>query len=81
MRTRRKAIAAERGIPAYLVFNDATLRAMASENPETTDAMAEISGVGPKKLAEYGETFLRVLRELNNSESSLGLSEEEGLDP
>jgi len=81
LRARRKAIATERGIPAYLVFNDATLHAMASENPDTTVALAEINGVGPKKLAEYGETFLGVLRELNNSESSLGLSEEEGLDP
>ena len=71
LRALRKLLASERGIPAYLVFNDATLHAMATAAPETADALAEISGVGPKKLAEYGETFLEALRELKISESSL----------
>ena len=76
LRALRKTLASERGIPAYLVFNDATLQAMATSDPETADALAEINGVGPKKLAEYGETFLAALRELKISESSLPSSVE-----
>jgi ATP-dependent DNA helicase RecQ len=69
LRALRKTLAAERGIPAYLVFNDATLQAMATENPDTATALAAITGVGPKKLAEYGEAFLQELQQLNNPES------------
>jgi ATP-dependent DNA helicase RecQ len=69
LRALRKTLAAERGIPAYLVFNDATLQAMATENPDTETALAAITGVGPKKLAEYGEAFLQELQQLNNPES------------
>lgn len=72
LRALRKSIAAERGIPAYLVFNDATLQAMANENPSSEAELAAITGVGPKKLAEYGASFLHTLKELKNSKSALG---------
>jgi ATP-dependent DNA helicase RecQ len=62
LRSLRKKLADQRKVPAYLVFSDATLFAMAEERPLTLDAMLCISGVGPKKLAEYGEAFLGVLR-------------------
>lgn len=78
LRALRKTIAAERGIPAYLVFNDATLQSMAIENPESEVALAEIAGVGPKKLADYGPAFLRELGELKNSESPLLSVDERG---
>jgi superfamily II DNA helicase RecQ len=42
---------------------------MATENPDTETALAAITGVGPKKLAEYGEAFLQELQQLNNPES------------
>ena len=61
LRALRKRLADKRKVPAYLVFSDATLFAMAEERPRTLDAMLRISGVGPKKLAEYGETFLAVI--------------------
>ncbi len=61
LRETRKRIADERNVPAYVVFSDAVLRAMAQIRPRTLAAMRKISGVGEKKLAEFGETFLDVL--------------------
>ena len=53
---------------------------MAIENPESEVALAEIAGVGPKKLADYGPAFLRELGELKNSESPLVSVDERGKD-
>jgi ATP-dependent DNA helicase RecQ len=58
LRQLRKKIADERGVPAYVIFGDATLRQMARDYPETNDAMSHISGVGERKLEEFGEVFL-----------------------
>jgi ATP-dependent DNA helicase RecQ len=44
-----------------VVFHDATLAAMAQQQPTTLDALATISGVGAKKLEAYGRDILRVL--------------------
>ena len=57
----RKKIADERKLPAYIVFNDATLWAMAATRPSSEDELLAVTGVGPKKLAQYGEEFLAVL--------------------
>ena len=48
-------------MPAYVVFSDATLREMCLTRPATLDQMADINGVGPKKLDEYGLMFLERL--------------------
>ncbi|MDP4210892.1 MAG: DNA helicase RecQ [Bacteroidota bacterium] len=61
LRQLRKTIAAEQNIPAYTVFNDATLRAMASEKPETDDDFLAIPGVGTAKLEHYGEEFMKII--------------------
>jgi ATP-dependent DNA helicase RecQ len=61
LRAWRAATAKEQGVPAYVVFHDATLRAIASELPRTLDALSTISGVGENKLARYGEGILQVL--------------------
>jgi len=61
LRELRRRLATQRGIPAYMVFSDAVLLAMAERRPRTAAAVLEISGVGPKKLAQYGEAFLSVL--------------------
>ena len=45
-------------MPAYVVFSDATLREMCLTRPATLDQMAQVNGVGPKKLADYGPLFL-----------------------
>ncbi len=59
----RKKLADARRVPAYMVFNDATLMEMASRMPKNEDEMRAVSGVGPKKWVEYGEVFLAALRE------------------
>jgi ATP-dependent DNA helicase RecQ len=58
----RRRIADARKMPAYIVFSDATLIAMAERRPQTSDELLAISGVGPRKLAAYGEAFLALLR-------------------
>jgi ATP-dependent DNA helicase RecQ len=57
----RADIAREHNLPAYVVFHDATLAAMARDRPATLDRLAGISGVGAKKLEAYGRQILRVL--------------------
>ncbi len=57
----RRALAEERGVPAYVVFSDATLRHMVYQKPQNEPEMLAISGVGPTKFSRYGEAFLRVL--------------------
>lgn len=46
-----------------MVFPDATLAAIAEARPRDLDALGEISGVGPKKLAEHGEAVLGLLKQ------------------
>jgi ATP-dependent DNA helicase RecQ len=58
LRALRKRLADERKVPAYVVFSDRTLQAMAAQKPCTADGLLEIHGVGQKKLDEYGEVFL-----------------------
>ena len=61
LRALRRELAEERGVPAYVVFSDATLVEMATVRPRSIGELATISGVGPAKLTRYGEAFLRVL--------------------
>jgi len=61
LRALRKRLASERGLPAYMVFNDATLRAMASGRPVTEHELLAVPGVGAKKLETYGDDFLDVI--------------------
>jgi ATP-dependent DNA helicase RecQ len=63
LRAARKHLADERDVPAYVVFSDAVLRAMARDAPATLGELRAISGVGDKKLADFGERFLAVIRE------------------
>lgn len=58
LRALRKRLADERGVPAYIVFNDKVLRAMCDERPSTAADLLRISGIGPKKLERYGQVFL-----------------------
>ena len=57
----RGEVARSHGLPAYVILHDATLAAMAREQPATPQALAGISGVGDKKLQAYGAEILRVL--------------------
>ncbi len=62
LRELRKSIADRQGVPAYIVFSDKTLRAMAEACPSTQEQLLGISGVGPLKLERYGEAFLEAVR-------------------
>ncbi len=62
LRALRSRLAAERGVPAYIVFSDAVLWNMIDRRPETRAEMLEVSGVGPTKLERYGDAFLDALR-------------------
>ena len=63
LRAWRGATAKEQGVPAYVVFHDATLRAIAVAAPATLGELAGINGVGESKLAKYGESILELLAE------------------
>ena len=63
----RKRLAAKQKVPAYMIFNDATLREMARKKPLSLDELLNITGVGEKKAAHYGRDFLRVIEEMVES--------------
>ena len=59
----RRTFADERNVPAFVIFGDATLRAMAREKPTSSDAFLAVSGVGPAKLTQFGDAFMGAIRE------------------
>ena len=61
LRAKRRDIAAEAGVPPYVIFHDATLREMARIRPKSLRDMALVTGVGARKLEAYGDQFLAVL--------------------
>ncbi len=63
LRAWRAAQAREQGVPAYVIFHDATLREIATARPGSVAELGGIGGVGEKKLATYGEGVLEVLAE------------------
>ena len=63
LRTLRHEIAKELAVPAYIVFSDKTLRQMAMQVPTDRDTLLHVKGVGPRKLQEFGDRFLDVIRE------------------
>lgn len=73
LRSLRSEIAKEQGVPAYVIFHDATLMEMVENKPRTLAAMSAISGVGAAKLEKYGDQFLSTI----NSTEKESLSDEE----
>ncbi|MET3949618.1 DNA helicase-2/ATP-dependent DNA helicase PcrA [Arthrobacter sp. UYEF36] len=63
LRQWRKDTALEADVPAFVVFTDATLTAIAEARPESLEQLAKLPGVGPSKLEKYGEAVLAVLVE------------------
>ena len=61
LRAWRGATAKEQGVPAYVIFHDATLRQIATQSPSTLAELGTISGVGENKLAKYGQQVLDTL--------------------
>jgi ATP-dependent DNA helicase RecQ len=63
LREWRAGVAKEHGVPAYVVFHDSTLAELARARPQSEDALAQISGVGARKLEHYGAALLQLLRD------------------
>ncbi|WP_234346420.1 MULTISPECIES: DNA helicase RecQ [Streptomyces] len=61
LRAWRGRTAKEQGVPAYVIFHDATLREIATARPASLAALGTVNGVGENKLAKYGEQILEVL--------------------
>jgi ATP-dependent DNA helicase RecQ len=61
LRTLRRKLAEEHGVPPYVIFPDATLLEMLRSQPQSLADMARVSGVGARKLERYGQAFLDVL--------------------
>ncbi|MEU6790246.1 DNA helicase RecQ [Nonomuraea wenchangensis] len=61
LRAWRATVAKEQGVPAYVIFHDATLREIATLRPATSAELSTVNGVGENKLAKYGDQVLEVL--------------------
>lgn len=68
LRSLRREIADAEGIPAYMVFSDATLRDMAARAPQDEQDFLEVSGVGAFKLKKYGKVFLDRIAQVQERE-------------
>ncbi|MFF9088925.1 DNA helicase RecQ [Streptomyces sp. NPDC014991] len=67
LRAWRAEQAREQGVPAYVIFHDATLREIVTQRPASVRELGTVNGVGEKKLVTYGEGVLEVLASLNGS--------------
>jgi ATP-dependent DNA helicase RecQ len=72
LRALRKRLADERDVPAYVIFPDTALRAMAHDVPTTASELRRVPGVGDKKLADYGEAFLAAIAARRGGENGAG---------
>lgn len=63
LRQLRSKLANAQGVPAYVVFSDATLRDMCAKRPQNNAELMQVSGVGATKAQRYGEKFLALFRE------------------
>jgi DNA helicase-2/ATP-dependent DNA helicase PcrA len=61
LREWRIRVASEQKVPAYVVFTDATLTALAERRPTRTEELAGIGGIGPRKLDLYGPAVLALI--------------------
>jgi ATP-dependent DNA helicase RecQ len=68
----RRIIADSKGVPAYIVFSDATLKEMSASKPITANEMLAVLGVGEHKLLEYGEVFIKEITEFKITENDKG---------
>lgn len=62
----RYSISREENVPAYIIFNDKSLKSMATDLPVTENQFLAISGVGMNKMQEYGEEFMEVIRKFKS---------------
>ena len=62
LRVLRRKLADERGVPAYVIFSDVSLREMAKNYPTNTGEFRRIAGVGEQKQKDFAEQFLSEIR-------------------
>jgi ATP-dependent DNA helicase RecQ len=63
LRSRRRELADEAGVPAYIVFGDRVLLEMVARRPQSRHEMLQVPGVGEAKLDKYGDDFLEVIED------------------
>ena len=61
LRDWRTTQAKDKAVPAYVIFTDATLRAIAEKLPTTSDQLLAVPGIGPVKVQEFGEDVLAIV--------------------
>ncbi|GGO87474.1 ATP-dependent DNA helicase RecQ [Marinobacterium nitratireducens] len=77
LRSARKALADDQGVPPYVIFHDATLMEMVMHRPLSASQLRRLNGVGERKLALYGDRFLEVIEEhLRGGEAQSSQAEE-----
>ncbi len=69
LRQWRAATAKEHGVPAFIIFNDATLRQVAIDIPQNADDLRCISGIGVRKLEAYGDALLECIAKANTADA------------
>jgi ATP-dependent DNA helicase RecQ len=72
MREKRKAIAAEREVPAYVIFHDATLIEIARALPSSIEELKAVPGVGDRRATDLGPAFLPLMKEFRSRISQEG---------
>ena len=76
LRSLRKTLADERDVPAYVVFSDVALRQMAKDCPTNQQEFLQISGVGSRKLQEFGQRFLSLIAEYTSTQPQENIRKE-----
>jgi ATP-dependent DNA helicase RecQ len=75
LRQHRTELAEDQGVPAYVIFHDATLAEMTERQPQTLKQLSNITGVGESKLEAYGESFLDIILSHSQAEPSIDKSD------
>src|SRR5699024_10496705 len=78
LRDWRRLCAQEQKVPAYVIFTDATLQAIAEQEPSSTAQLSAVSGVGTVKLDRYGEAVLALVSGADPTEVVAGNGDREG---
>ncbi|MDA9909374.1 DNA helicase RecQ [Gammaproteobacteria bacterium] len=75
LREHRMTLAEQQGVPAYVIFHDATLAEMTQRQPQTLQQISKIIGVGERKLEAYGDSFLAVILSHSQAEQDVNKSD------
>jgi ATP-dependent DNA helicase RecQ len=70
LRTIRKQLAYDQGVPAFVIFGDRTLQAMARIQPTTLESLSEVYGIGESKLEHYGQIFIDAIKKWQDGNGS-----------